>query len=65
MARLGASTTSIFMNLVPIFTAIIAVLFLHEQLHAYHYIGGGIAILGVALAQRLRIPLIFFKNKTP
>ncbi|WP_338494379.1 DMT family transporter [Erwinia aphidicola] len=57
VARLGASTTSIFMNLVPIFTAIIAVLFLHEQLHAYHYIGGGIAILGVALAQRLRIPL--------
>lgn len=62
VARLGASTTSIFMNLVPIFTAIIAVLFLHEQLHAYHYIGGGITIAGVALAQRLRIPLIFCKK---
>ncbi|WP_336795394.1 DMT family transporter [Erwinia aphidicola] len=62
VARLGASTTSIFMNLVPIFTAIIAVLFLHEQLHAYHYIGGGITISGVALAQRLRIPLIFCKK---
>ncbi|MDI3439485.1 DMT family transporter [Erwinia sp. V90_4] len=62
VARLGASTTSIFMNLVPIFTAIIAVLFLHEQLHAYHYIGGGITIVGVALAQRLRIPLIFCKK---
>lgn len=62
VARLGASTTSIFMNLVPIFTAIIAVLFLHEQLHAYHYIGGGITIAGVALAQRLRIPLISCKK---
>jgi len=62
VARLGASTTSIFMNLVPIFTAIIAVLFLHEQLLAYHYIGGGITIAGVALAQRLRIPLISCKK---
>mgnify|MGYP003774291975 CR=1 FL=1 len=55
--RMGASTTSIFMNLVPIFTAIIAVLFLHETLQSYHYIGGGITLLGVILAQRLRVPL--------
>lgn len=45
------------MNLSPIFTAIIAVLFLHEQLHSYHIIGGGITLAGVALAQRLRKPL--------
>lgn len=55
--RIGASTTSIFMNLVPIFTAVIAVLFLHETLHSYHFIGGGITLLGVIVAQRLRIPL--------
>ncbi len=55
--RLGANTASIFMNLTPIFTAIIAVLFLHEQIHAYHLVGGGIALLGVVLAQRLRTPL--------
>lgn len=29
--RLGANTTSIFMNLAPVFTAIIAVLFLKEK----------------------------------
>nr|MBA2816574.1 multidrug DMT transporter [Candidatus Pantoea persica] len=45
--RLGASTASLFMNFVPVFTAIIAVLFLHEQLHAYHLIGGGITLAGV------------------
>jgi drug/metabolite transporter (DMT)-like permease len=45
------------MNLSPIFTAIIAVLFLHEQLHSYHLIGGGITLIGVILAQRLRRPL--------
>ena len=55
--RLGASTASIFMNLIPIFTAVIAVTFLHEELHSYHFIGGGIALLGIVLAQQLRMPL--------
>lgn len=55
--RLGANTTSIFMNLAPVFTAAIAVLFLHEQLHSYHWIGGGVTLVGVVLSQRLRIPL--------
>jgi len=54
---MGANTATIFMNLAPIFTAIIAVLFLHESLHSYHYIGGGITLFGVLLAQRLRTPL--------
>ncbi len=56
--RLGANTASIFMNLAPVFTAVIAVLFLREDLHSYHVIGGGITLFGVILAQRLRIPLI-------
>lgn len=55
--RLGANTASIFMNLAPVFTAAIAVLFLHEQLHDYHLIGGGVTLLGVILSQRLRTPL--------
>ncbi|ARA75719.1 DMT family transporter [Pectobacterium brasiliense] len=55
--RLGASKASIFMNLTPIFTAMIAIGFLHEPLHHYHLVGGGITLLGVILAQRLRIPL--------
>lgn len=55
--RMGANTATIFMNLAPIFTAIIAVLFLHESLHSYHFIGGGVTLFGVLLAQRLRTPL--------
>ena len=62
--RLGASTTSIFMNLTPLFTALIAVLFLHEQLHSYHWIGGGLTLGGVILAQRLRTPLTRHKPVT-
>ena len=61
--RLGASTASIFMNLAPIFTAIIAVTFLHESLHSYHFIGGGITLAGVFLAQNLRKPLIVNKKQ--
>ncbi|WP_075181605.1 DMT family transporter [Pantoea sp. 1.19] len=56
VALLGANHTSIFMNLVPIFTAAIAVLFLHEQMHGYHYLGGGLTLVGVLLSQRLRRP---------
>ena len=55
--RMGASTASIFMNLIPVFTAIIAVCFLHEDLRSYHFIGGGITLAGVILAQQLRTPL--------
>lgn len=54
---LGANLATIFMNLTPIFTAIVAVVFLHEKLHSYHLIGGGITLFGVILAQRLRTPL--------
>ncbi len=57
VVRLGANTASIFLNLSPVFTAIIAIIFLHEKLHSWHWIGGGLTLAGVILAQRLRIPL--------
>ncbi|MBS9423487.1 DMT family transporter [Photorhabdus caribbeanensis] len=61
--KLGANTASIFMNLAPVFTAIIAILVLHEEMHNYHLIGGGITLLGVMLAQQLRTPLIRRKTE--
>ncbi|MBD2797676.1 DMT family transporter [Xenorhabdus sp. 18] len=57
VARIGANMTSIFMNLAPVFTAIIAIVALHEKMHSYHLIGGSIVLFGVILAQQLRIPL--------
>lgn len=62
--HLGANLATIFMNLTPIFTAIVAVLFLHEKLHSYHLIGGGITLFGVILAQRLRTPLFGRRQPT-
>ncbi|MGJ3352940.1 DMT family transporter [Providencia sp. Je.9.19] len=63
--RLGANTTSIFMNLAPVFTAIIAIFALGEELKSYHLIGGGVVLLGVMLAQQLRTPLtqVFSRRK--
>jgi drug/metabolite transporter (DMT)-like permease len=49
--RLGANRTSIFMNLIPVFTPLIAILVLHETLHDYHLIGGAVTLCGVLMSQ--------------
>ena len=50
--HLGPSRTSIFMNLMPVFTALIAYFWLAETWGIYHTLGTGLTILGVLLAQR-------------
>lgn len=57
VARLGASKASLFMNLSPIFTAIISIMFLHESLESYHIWGGMVSLIGVIIAQRMNTPL--------
>lgn len=51
IAAMGPSRTSIFMNLLPIFTALIAIFCLGEVWHNYHTLGGLMALGGVILAQ--------------
>ncbi|NAW65011.1 DMT family transporter [Photobacterium halotolerans] len=48
---LGADKTAMFMNLMPVITAIIASVLLNEQLEVVHLIGGGMVLCGVAVAQ--------------
>jgi drug/metabolite transporter (DMT)-like permease len=50
--RLGASRTALFINLVPVLVAVLAWAILGEQLHGYHAIGGGLALLGVGIGLR-------------
>ncbi|MEB3753149.1 DMT family transporter [Acinetobacter sp. MD2(2019)] len=50
--QLGPNRTSIFMNLMPIFTAIIAAFWLGEKWTVYHSVGGCIILIGVLLAQK-------------
>ncbi len=57
VGNLGAARATMYMNLMPLFTALIAVLLLSETLHGYHLLGGGIALAGVLLAQTLKRPL--------
>ena len=49
---IGPNRTSIFMNLMPVCTAIIANLWLAEAWTIYHSIGGVVILLGILLAQK-------------
>lgn len=49
--HLGPNRSSIFMNLMPVFTALIAYLWLAEVWGSYHSIGGLIILVGIVLAQ--------------
>ena len=49
---IGPNRTSIFMNIMPIGTALIAYFWLNEAWTIYHTIGGVIILLGIALAQK-------------
>ena len=57
IGTLGPSRTTLFFNLVPIFTALIAAIALGEQLAWYHVIGGVMALCGVILAERWTKPV--------
>lgn len=54
---LGPSRASAFMNLLPVLTAVGAIVLLGEPVRTYHVIGGGVALAGVILAQMMRTPL--------
>ena len=49
---LGSNKSSIFLNFMPIFTALIAYVFLKEQWTQYHTIGGVLVLIGIFLAQK-------------
>ena len=50
--QLGPNRTSIFMNLMPVFTALIAYVWLREAWTLYHSIGGVVILIGIVLAQK-------------
>ena len=44
-----------------LFRSLLAIVWLHDTLHAFHLIGGGVSLLGVLLAQTVQRPL-FARN---
>lgn len=57
ISRLGPSRTTLFFNLLPIVTALIAAAVLGERLAIYHLVGGALTLGGVVLAERWTMPL--------
>ena len=55
--HIGASRASIFINLMPLFSALIAMLWLGERLGWYHLSGGALVLAGVLTAQTFRQPI--------
>lgn len=54
---LGPSRTTLFFNLIPLLTALIASVALGEQLALYHLAGGALTLFGVILAERWTTPV--------
>jgi drug/metabolite transporter (DMT)-like permease len=48
---IGANRASLFINLIPLFGAVGAVLVLGEHLQAFHLIAGALITAGIALAE--------------
>ncbi|PWB33062.1 EamA family transporter [Pseudomonas sp. SDI] len=65
VSRLGPSRTTLFFNLLPIVTALIASVVLGEQLALYHLVGGLLTLAGVVLAERWTTPLRRLKAQPP
>ncbi len=57
VARIGPRRATVVINLVPIFTALIAAFGLGEHLATYHLIGGALILTGVALGENWHLPI--------
>lgn len=51
---LGANRAAIFINLIPVFGACLAMVFLGERLYVWHFAGAALVFIGIALATRRR-----------
>lgn len=49
---LGSNRAGLFLNLVPIFGSLLAVLILRENFHWYHFVGLALVLAGIGLAER-------------
>jgi drug/metabolite transporter (DMT)-like permease len=54
VAMLGANRAGLFINLVPVFGALLAVVLLGERFRLYHLAGMALVLGGIALAERFR-----------
>ncbi|MGL6215519.1 DMT family transporter [Billgrantia desiderata] len=63
--QIGASQASIFINLMPLFSALIAMAYLGERIALFHLVGGVLVLAGVLMAQTLTQPLVRRAARSP
>src|SRR5699024_395615 len=54
VAKLGANHAGIFMNFIPVFATLFAILFIGETLRFYQIAGGLLVVFGVYFTTRVR-----------
>ncbi len=52
VASIGPNRASVFIHLMPLFGAVLAITFLGEELAAYHVLGAALVLVGVILSSR-------------
>lgn len=63
ITNLGAGRASLFGNLIPVFSAVEAVLFLHEKISVVHFLSFGLVVFGLIIANLHMKSLIQLVNK--
>ncbi len=56
VAKVGPNRSGFLLHLLPAFGTLLAVIFLHESVHLYHFVGIGLIIAGVVIATSARTP---------
>tara|TARA_Y100000816_G_C25707623_1_gene373631 strand:- start:301 stop:561 length:261 start_codon:yes stop_codon:yes gene_type:complete len=49
---IGPSRSSIFVQLMPLFSAILAIIIFNEKFEIFHFIGGAFIVLGIYLSNK-------------
>jgi len=56
VAKVGPNRSGFMLHLLPAFGTLLAVIFLHESVHPYHFVGIGLIIAGVVVATSAAAP---------
>jgi drug/metabolite transporter (DMT)-like permease len=62
LRKISANRVAMFLYLIPVYTTIISVLFLGEQLRIFHVLGGSLIFLGVLLVTNSRLLVMKGRN---
>lgn len=64
VARVGAAHAGVFLNLIPVFASLFAVLFLHEYIAWYQLLGGAFVVTGVYISAKVPRSVVQYKHTT-